>query len=183
MRELLDADWKRLCEFSGQVSRPRRWHDSFSPRFACVFLIRSAHALHGTWLAPVSKFLSLVNFVFFGIEVPARLDIGAGLVIPHSQGTVIGAGFIGKNVTIYQQVTLGAKLADFEYDLSKRPRVDDGAIITAGAKVLGPVRLGVNCIIGANSVVLQDIPEGATAVGVPAKIIAVRKEQSQEEKT
>jgi serine O-acetyltransferase len=174
MRQLLDADWKRLCEFSDQPHRPRRWHDNFSPRFTCVYLIRAAHALHGTRLKPLSKIFSLVNFVFFGIEVPARLEIGAGLVIPHSQGTVLGAGYIGKNVTIYQQVTLGAKLADFEYDLSKRPSVEDGVIITAGAKVLGPVRLGANCIVGANAVVIHDVPERATAVGVPARILTYR---------
>jgi serine O-acetyltransferase len=173
MSELLDEDWKRLCEFSGQPDRPRRWYHGLSPRFATVYLLRTAHSLHGTPFAALSKLLSLVNFVVFGIEVPARLSIGAGLVIPHTQGTVIGAGYIGENVTIYQQVTLGAKLADNDYDISKRPYVEDGVTITAGAKVLGPVRLGANCIIGANAVVISDVPAGATAVGVPARIVKV----------
>ncbi|MBK9080237.1 MAG: serine acetyltransferase [Hyphomicrobium sp.] len=169
-RELLDADWMRLCEFSGAPLRPRRWTDNFSPRFASVYLVRAAHALNGTRLAPLAKVCSLVNFVVFGIEVPPRLAIGPGLVLPHTQGTVIGAGFIGSNVTIYQQVTLGAKLADFGYDVAKRPHVEDGVIITAGAKILGPVRLGAGCIVGANAVVLSDVPPKAVAVGVPARV-------------
>ncbi len=169
-RELLDADWMRLCEFSGAPARPRRWRDNFSPRFASVYLVRAAHALSTSRLAPLAKVCSLLNFVVFGIEVPPRLAIGPGLVLPHTQGTVIGAGYIGSNVIIYQQVTLGAKLADFGYDIAKRPHVEDGVIITAGAKVLGPVRLGAGCIVGANAVVLSDVPPKAVAVGVPARV-------------
>ena len=118
------------------------------------------------------KLLSLINFVLFGIEVPARLSIGPGLVIPHTQGIVIGAGYIGSNVTIYQQVTLGAKLADFRYDVAQRPHVCDGVVLTAGAKVIGPVRIGERATVGANAVVLSDVPAGALAVGVPARIVS-----------
>lgn len=174
LRELLDADWRRLLEFSGAPSRPRRWLDGFSPRFACVVLIRLAWAWHRAGWTRLAKAASLLNFVVFGIEVSPRLQIGAGLVVPHTHGTIIGAGHVGANVTIYQQVTLGARLADFEFDLSTRPHVEDGVIITAGAKVLGAVRLGRGCVVGANAVVLSDVPAGATAVGVPARIIANR---------
>lgn len=171
LRELLDADWKRLLEFSGEPPRPRRFGDGFSPRFASVVLIRMAYSLHRSGWQRLAKLCALVNFVLFGIEVPARLSIGPGLVIPHTQGTIIGAGHIGTNVTIYQQVTLGAKFADFGYDVRQRPHVCDGVVLTAGAKVIGPVRIGERAVIGANAVVLSDVPADSVAVGVPARIV------------
>lgn len=169
--QLLDADWNRLRQFGGQPAAPRGFASSFSPRFASVVWLRIAQRLHARGWRRLAKVASFANFVIFGIEVPARLDIGAGLVLPHPQGTVIGAGFVGENVTIYQQVTLGAKLADFAFDAAKRPHVCDGVLIGAGAKVLGPVRLGESARIGANAVVLIDVPAGALAAGVPASIV------------
>jgi serine O-acetyltransferase len=171
LRALLDEDWRRFLEFSGQGARPRRWRDGFSPRFASVALIRHAQRLHARGFCRLAKLISLANFIIFGIEVPPRLTIGPGLVIPHPHGTIIGAGHIGRDVTIYQQVTLGAKLADFNFDLAKRPYICDRVVITAGAKILGPVRIGEGAIVGANAVVLIDIPPMSVAVGVPARIL------------
>jgi serine O-acetyltransferase len=170
MRECLDADWKRLHQFGGVDAPPRRFFDSFSPRFAPITLIRLAHWLYQRRFRRSAKVVSLINFIVFGLEVPARLPMGMGLVIPHTNGTVIGAGYIGRNVTIFHQVTLGAKLADFGYDFALRPHVGDNVTITAGAKVLGPVRLGDGCTIGANAVVITDIPSGSLAVGIPATV-------------
>lgn len=175
LRQLLDADWQRLIEFSQEQSRPRSWKHSFSPRFACVVLIRVAQRLHARGWRRLAKLFSFCNFAVFGIEVPARIEIGPGLVIPHTVGTIIGAAYIGSNVTIYQQVTLGAKLADFAFDPAKRPHVGDHVVITAGAKILGPVRLGERAIVGANAVVLRDVPADCIAVGVPARIVARRQ--------
>jgi serine O-acetyltransferase len=171
LRELLDADWRRLAEVSGGIHRPRRWRDAFSPRFACIVLIRIAQRLYATGWPRLARATSLINFLLFGIEVPPRLVIGPGLVIPHSQGTILGAGYIGENVTIFHQVTLGARTVDFAFDPALRPYVCDGVTITAGAKVLGPVRLGERCLIGANAVVLEDVAADSLAVGVPARII------------
>ena len=173
--EILDADWARLAAFSGEEPQRRRWRSSFSPRFACVSLVRIAHSLHRRGWRRLAKLASLANFVIFGLEAPAQLPIGPGLVIPHSQGTVIGAGYIGCNVTIYQQVTFGAKLADFSFDPASRPHVCDGAVVTSGAKVLGPVRIGENALVGANAVVVRDVPDHAIVGGVPAKIIGSRR--------
>lgn len=170
LRQLLDADWRRYLEFSGRAQRARRWRDGLSPRFAPVACIRYAQRWHARGFTRLAKLASLFNFVVFGLEVPASLDIGPGLVIPHTQGTVIGAGHIGRDVTIYHQVTLGAKLADYDFDRSLRPHVCDGVIITTGAKILGPVRIGEGAIIGANSVVLEDVPPHSLAVGVPARM-------------
>lgn len=171
LRELLDSDWRRYLEFAGQPPQARRWRHGLNPRFASVCLIRYAQRLHARGLRRMAKIPSLVNFVLFGIEVPPGLAIGPGLVIPHTQGTIIGAGFIGRNVTIYQQVTLGAKFADFDFDPAKRPHIEDGVVITAGAKIIGPVRLGAGAVIGANAVVLSDVPPNTLAVGVPARIL------------
>jgi serine O-acetyltransferase len=176
--QTLDADWARLGELSGRPT-PRRWVHNFSPRFAPVSLIRLAHALHRSGWRRVAKVVQLVNFVVFGLEVPAALEIGTGLVITHTHGTVLGAASIGSNVTIYQQVTLGARTLDFAYTHALRPVVEDGVTITAGAKVLGPVTLGRNSVIGANAVVLADVPSGSLAVGVPARIVANGQEPEQ----
>jgi serine O-acetyltransferase len=172
LRQILDADWARLMELSGQPSVARRWVHHFSPRFAPVSLIRHAHALQGSGWRRLAKLVQLLNFVVFGLEVPAGLAIGPGLVITHTQGTVLGAAAIGRDVTIYQQVTLGASTADFKYTPSLRPTVEDGVTLTAGAKVLGAVTLGRGCTVGANAVVLADVPAGSLAVGVPARIVA-----------
>jgi len=171
LREILDADWSRLLEVSRRPSRARRCLDSFSPRFASVVLIRVASSLHAAGWRRLARLPSLVNFVLFGIEVPASVTIGPGLVLPHTQGTVIGAAQVGRNVTVFHQVTLGAKAADFSFDRSQRPRIGDGVILSVGAKVLGPVHVGDGAVIGANAVVLHDVPAGATAVGIPARVM------------
>lgn len=168
---LLDADWARLQRLSGSHGRGRSVTSCLSPRFAPIVLIRLAQRLHATGWTRCAKTASLVNVILFGLEVPARLPIGPGLVITHTYGTVLGASRIGADVTIYQQVTLGATEADFKFDPATRPVVEDSVIIAAGAKVLGRVTLGAGCTIGANAVVLMDVPAGRVAVGVPAKLV------------
>lgn len=168
LRQILDADWARLCLFSGQPPRKRTLGSHLNPRFTTVVLLRLAQRAHARGWRGVAKLFSLCNVVLFGIEVPARLTIGPGLVIPHSNGIVIGAGAIGSDVTIYQGVTFGANLADFNFDVDQRPIVEDKVIVTAGAKVIGSVRLGGGAVIGANAVVLSDIPPNMLAVGIPA---------------
>jgi serine O-acetyltransferase len=171
LHETLDADWARLAQSSGRADTRRRWVHHFSPRFAPVSLVRLAHALQRRgWRRP-ARLVQLLNFVIFGLEVPPTLEIGPGLIIAHTQGTILGAASIGCNVTIFQQVTLGASTMDFAYDPALRPVVEDEVTLTAGAKVLGAVRLGRGCVVGANAVVLADVPAGGLAVGVPARIV------------
>ena len=169
--ELLDADWARLQFLSGTASRRRSLTSCLSPRFAPVALLRLAQVLHTGGWTRLAKVPSLLNFLLFGLEVPARLEIGKGLVLVHTQGTILGAARIGANVTVYQQVTLGARVADFAYRLELRPVVEDGVTLTAGAKVLGALTLHQGCTVGANAVVLTDVPANALAVGVPARIV------------
>jgi serine O-acetyltransferase len=169
LSEILDADWARLGALAGTTFRQRRLVDAFSPRFAPVALVRAAQCLHRAGWARLAKLPALLNFVLFGLEVPPRLPIGPGLVLMHTHGTVLGAASIGANVTLYQQVTLGAIEMDFAYTLHLRPVVEDEVVISAGAKVLGSLTLGRACVVGANAVVLKDVPPQHVAVGVPAR--------------
>lgn len=168
LKEYLDSDWARLCVLLETPGRPRRFICHFGPRFAPVTLLRCAQVAHFRGFHRLAKLLSFLNFIIFNLEVPARLQIGPGIVIPHPQGIVLGACSIGTNATIFHQVTLGGKIADFVYDPNKRPRVGNNVTISVGAKVLGPLELGDGCIIGANAVVLSDVPPLSLAVGVPA---------------
>ncbi len=154
-------------------SEIRLWLGLFSPRFIPVFLCRLAHYFFCYRLFFISKFISLINYVFFGIEISIRCPIGPGLFFPHTQGTVIGAWAIGANATIFQGVTLGAKELDFGYLEHSRPLIGCDVTIGSGAKVLGGVMVGDGVFIGANSVVLSSLPSRAIAAGIPARIIRI----------
>lgn len=171
LSDFLDADWERLTFLSNTSQRPRRLRDSLSPRFAPVVLIRIAQFLYAAGWCRLAKLPALVNFVVFGIEVPPRLTIGSGLVVMHTQGTVLGANSIGNNFTVYHQVTLGAKGMDFKYTLTQRPSVGNNVTVSVGAKVLGGITLEDGCVVAASAVVLKDVPAGFTAIGIPARNI------------
>jgi serine O-acetyltransferase len=180
LSEFLDADWKQLAVISNNTLRSRGLRHALSPRFAPVVLIRLAQCLYSSGWLRLSKIPALVNFVLFGIEVPPRLPIGHGLVLMHTQGTVLGAASIGRNVTVYHQVTLGAVVMDFAYSHELRPIVGDGVVIGVGAKVLGGLTLGSDSVIGANAVVLKNVPSGHVAIGIPAKILPPKSERLEE---
>ena len=168
VRELLDADWARFTAYLGQPGRPRRWRSHFAPRFLPVALIRWSAGCEKAGWHRLAQALAMVNFIIFGLEVPTRAQIGPGLVLMHTQGTVLGAAVIGRNATIYQQVTLGAREADFFFNPATRPTIGDDVTLTAGAKIIGPVTIGNGALVAANAVVIHDVPAGAVAAGVPA---------------
>ncbi len=130
---------------------------------------RLSHFLHEKDLHLLARGVSQVARHFTGIEIHPAAKIGRGLVIDHGMGVVIGeTAEIGDNCTIYQGVTLGGT----GKDVGKRhPTLGDNVLVGAGAKVLGPFRIGSNSKIAANAVVLEEIPENCTAVGIPAKIV------------
>lgn len=98
-------------------------------------------------------------------------DIGPGLFIQHGFATVVAARSVGRNCWINQQVTIGFTRAD------DRPAIGDDVFVYAGAKVLGDITIGNGARVGANAVVLTDVPERCTAIGVPARILAPKDER------
>ena len=154
------------------------WLGIFSPRFIPNLLCRLAYFFYSIHLGPIGKLFALLNFFLFGIEIAVRCPIGPGLFLPHTQGTVIGAYRIGVNVTIFQGVTLGAREVNFAYGPSERPTIEDNVSIGAGAKVIGGLTVGEGARIGANAVVVRSIPAGATAVGVPARLLGIESEDA-----
>ena len=175
LRETLFADLSRQYSFGGTPERKPTaiglFLNFFSPRFMPVVLFRLSHFFYEVKLSPLAKAFSLMNFVLFGLEIAARCKIGKGLYFPHTQGTVIGALSIGENATIYHNVTFGAREVDLAYSETGRPVVGDNVIIGAGAKVLGGVNIGDGARVGANAVVIENVPAKATVVGIPARII------------
>lgn len=106
----------------------------------------------------------------YGIELPYTVKLGERVVFEHQHGIVIhGNCVIGDDCIIRQGVTLGNRYMDKPYDA---PVLGSGVSIGAGAKILGAVNIGDHAIIGANAVVLHDVPAGKTVVGIPAKVIA-----------
>ena len=172
-RDLLRADLVRLRSVLGQPpsSGLQLWAGLLSPRMLPVLLVRVASFATGAHMAPLGRAASALNCAVFGIEVALRCRIGPGLYLPHTHGTVIGAVEIGTNVSIYQGVTLGARDLDVTFAPSHRPTIGDDVLLGAGAVVLGGVRVGNGAVVGANTVVMDDVPAGCLAVGVPARII------------
>lgn len=133
---------------------------------------RIAHALYSWGYAGPALLTSQLLRLVSGIDIHPGATIASDAMFIHGQGAVIGAqSIIGSNVHIFQQVTLGVKSLDVE----GMPTIESDVILSAGCKILGPIRIGANAIIGANAVVLNDIPPNAIAVGVPAKIVRFRE--------
>jgi serine O-acetyltransferase len=170
----LRADIERYYELAGRPRLASPWRilaACFNPRLLPVVLLRSSAFFYRHHLGLLAKLFTFMNILLFGIEVSPRIRVGGGLFLPHTVGTVIGAESIGQNVTIMHGVTLGAREPDFHFTAFSRPAIGNNVFIGAGAKVVGPVRIGDYAKIGANAVVLQDVPAHAVAVGVPARIL------------
>jgi serine O-acetyltransferase len=138
------------------------------PGVWALFWYRIAHALHGAGLKLIARWVSGIGQALTFVDIHPGAQIGRRVFIDHATGIVIGeTSVIGNDVLIYQQVTLGG------VSLSKgkrHPTIEDHVIVGAGAKVLGNITIGANSKIGANSVVIHDVPANSTAVGVPARV-------------
>ena len=137
--------------------------------FHAVVAHRVAHALHKRGFSFSARAVSQTAKFVTGIEIHPGATIGRGLVIDHGTGVVIGETTeIGDNCTLYQGVTLGGTGKDTG---KRHPTLGDNVLVGAGAKVLGPFKVGSNSKIAANAVVLKEVPENSTAVGIPAKVV------------
>lgn len=130
---------------------------------------RVAHKLYLGGHTFSARAISQAAKFFTGIEIHPAATIGRGLVIDHGMGVVIGETTeIGDNCTLYQGVTLGGTGKDTG---KRHPTLGDNVLVGAGAKVLGPIMISNNSKVAANAVVLKDITENSTAVGIPAKVV------------
>ena len=148
------------------------------PTIHALIAYRIAHYFYTKKLFFLARLISQISRFFTGIEIHPGAKIGRGLVIDPGMGVVIGeTAEIGDDVLLYHGVTLGGTGKDKG---KRHPTLGNNVVIGAGAKVLGPIYIGSNSKVGANSVVLKDVPEGATAVGIPAKnIIKIKEEKSE----
>jgi serine O-acetyltransferase len=149
------------------------------PGFHALAFYRVANMFWRAQLRWLGRFTSHIGRFLTGIEIHPGATIGRRFFIDHGMGVVIGeTAEIGNDCTLYHGVTLGGT----SWNAGKRhPTLGNGVVIGAGAKVLGPIMVGDRAKIGSNAVVVRDVPPGATAVGIPARIIAEDIDQRREE--
>jgi len=138
------------------------------PSLHAIVAHRIAHLLYKLRIPIIPRCISQISRHFTGIEIHPGANIGQGLFIDHGLGVVIGeTSIIGENVTLFQGVTLGGTGKEKG---KRHPTIGNSVVIGAGAKVLGNIIIGDNVQIGANAVVVKDVPPNCTVVGVPGRI-------------
>jgi len=146
------------------------------PGFHAMLFHRFAHCLWGARLRWLARFVSHCSRWLTGIEIHPGAAIGRRFFIDHGMGVVIGeTAEIGDDCTLYHGVTLGGT----SWNKGKRhPTLGKGVVVGAGAKILGPIMIGEGARIGSNAVVVKEVPPGATAIGIPARIIEAEAAQN-----
>ena len=131
----------------------------------------------------IARIISQTIRFFTGIEIHPGAKIGKNLFIDHGMGVVIGeTSEIGDNVTIYHNVTLGGSSPSIDSERQRHekrhPTIGNDVVIGSGAQIIGPIKVGNNSRIAANAVVVKDVPENATMVGIPAKAVKLENKGS-----
>ena len=140
------------------------------PGLHAIWIHRISHLLWSLRLKWLGRFLSHVSRLLTGIEIHPGARIGKRVFIDHGLGVVIGETTeIGDDCTIYQGVTLGG--TSLYKGVKRHPTLEAGVVVSAGAKILGGFTVGKGARIGSNAVLLKEVPPGATAVGIPARIV------------
>lgn len=175
----LGRDFRRLRTIKGW-SAPRAFFDALllDAGFQAVLLHRIAHALL-RWRIPVLPALCRrLSVAWCGVDILPHARIGGGLFLPHTPGIVIGGRtIVGEDCTVLHGVTLG----EARFDSLDCPRLGQRVTVGAGAQVLGGVTIGDGAMIGAGAVVLDSVPAGAVAAGVPARVVSKGSEEAMEE--
>ena len=150
------------------------------PGVHALLMHRFSHWLWKARFYWLGRVFSHIGRGLTGIEIHPGATIGHRVFIDHGMGVVIGeTAVIGDDCTLYHGVTLGGT----SWNKGKRhPTLEQGVVIGAGAKVLGPITIGKNAKIGSNAVVVKDVPENATAVGIPARILEEEKAKAEAQK-
>ncbi len=148
------------------------------PGFHAILFYRLAHWLWTRRFYLLGRFVSHLGRFFTGIEIHPGARIGKGFFIDHGMGVVIGeTAEIGDNCTLYHGVTLGGTSWAKE---KRHPTLGDNVIVGSGAKVLGPFRVGDNSKIGSNSVVVKEVPDNSTVVGIPGKVVITEGRKAEQ---
>ena len=153
------------------------------PGVKAVFFHHIAHKIWNYKFYLIARIVSQFSRFLTGIEIHPAAKIGKNLFIDHGMGLVIGeSSIIGNNVTLYHGVTLGgispSENSENQRNSKRHPTLMDNVIVGSSAQILGPITIGECARIGANTVVLTDVPENATMVGNPAKNISINSDSS-----
>lgn len=147
------------------------------PGLHALWIYRIAHWFWTNEFFFLGRFISHIGRFLTGVEIHPGARIGRKFFIDHGMGVVIGeTAEIGDNVTLYHGVTLGGVTWD---KVKRHPTLDDNVVIGSGAKVLGPFTVGRGAKIGSNSVVVKEVPENATVVGIPGRVVMSAPEPEQ----
>ena len=153
----------------------------FYASFQGLMWYRFAHFFYKWKLKVLAYLIYYFVRVVFSMDIHPAARIAPGVVIDHGIGVVIGStASVGRGTLIYHGVTLGTRKP---CSGKRHPDVGENVMIGTGAKILGPIRVGNNAVVGANAVVLEDVPDGAVVVGVPARIVKWRRDFCDDGKT
>jgi len=146
------------------------------PGVKAVIMHKISRFFHLAGFELLARIISQITRFFTGVEIHPGAKIGKNLFIDHGMGTVIGeTSEIGDNVTIYHAVTLGGSSPSIDSERQRHekrhPTIGDDVVIGSGAQIIGPIKIGKCARIAANAVVVKDVPDNATMVGIPAKAI------------
>lgn len=156
-----------------------RWEVLLYPGVHALALHRIAHFLFRGELYFLARLVNHIARLLTGIDIHPGARIGRNLFIDHGYVVIGETAEIGDDVTIYQHATLGGTNPTNGVGGKRHPTIEDGAIISLGAAVLGPITVGKGARVGANSVVTRDVPAGAVVVGIPAKPMLVDAAEKQ----
>ena len=153
------------------------------PGVKAVFFHQISNFFYKAGFDLIARIISQTIRFFTGIEIHPGAKIGKNLFIDHGMGVVIGeTSEIGDNVTIYHNVTLGGISPSIDSERQRHekrhPTIGNDVVIGSGAQIIGPIKVGNNSRIAANAVVVKDVPENATMVGIPAKAVKLENKGS-----